>query len=139
MVILDTNHYSEAQRQGAAWQRLDSRLVESNAAPFITVITAEEAMAGWLPRLRGQLSPERLLRAYTDFQEGIERLHKWTILPWSVDASNIFDDLRRRGVRIGTLDLRIASIALNYDAPVLTRNLMDFQRVPGLRVENWLD
>jgi predicted nucleic acid-binding protein len=33
--------------------------------------------------------------------------------------------------------LRIASIALARDFAVLTRNLVDFQQVPGLRVEDW--
>ncbi len=37
------------------------------------------------------------------------------------------------------MDLRIASIALEFDATVLTRNFADFKRIPGLRVENWLD
>ena len=35
------------------------------------------------------------------------------------------------------MDLKIAAIALAYDAIVLTRNLKDFSRVPGLRVEDW--
>ena len=42
-------------------------------------------------------------------------------------------------MRIGTQDLRIASVALSIDAVVLSRNLRDFRQVPGLRVENWLD
>ena len=33
--------------------------------------------------------------------------------------------------------LRIASIALSRDLTVLTRNLVDFQLIPGLRVEDW--
>jgi len=37
------------------------------------------------------------------------------------------------------MDLRIASIALEYNAAVLTRNLVDFTKVPALKVENWLD
>jgi predicted nucleic acid-binding protein len=37
------------------------------------------------------------------------------------------------------MDLTIASIALVYDALVLSANLHDFQKVPGLRLENWLD
>lgn len=37
------------------------------------------------------------------------------------------------------MDLKIACIALEYDAVVLTRNSVDFAKVPGLRIENWLD
>jgi tRNA(fMet)-specific endonuclease VapC len=35
--------------------------------------------------------------------------------------------------------LRIAAIALVRDLTVVTANLRHFQRVPGLRVENWLE
>ncbi|ETX07465.1 MAG: hypothetical protein ETSY2_11025 [Candidatus Entotheonella gemina] len=35
------------------------------------------------------------------------------------------------------MDLRIASIALSRNMTVLSRNLVDFMRVPGLRVEDW--
>jgi tRNA(fMet)-specific endonuclease VapC len=35
------------------------------------------------------------------------------------------------------MDLRIASIALATGMTVLTRNLVDFQRVPNLNVEDW--
>ena len=36
------------------------------------------------------------------------------------------------------MDLRIASIALTHDATLLSRNLRDFTKIPGLRVEDWL-
>lgn len=42
--------------------------------------------------------------------------------------------LRSKGERIGANDLWIASIALAYDLPVLTRNIIEFSRVPGLKV-----
>jgi tRNA(fMet)-specific endonuclease VapC len=48
-----------------------------------------------------------------------------------------FDDLRKQGVRTGTMDLRIASIALSHDFTVFTRNTVDFGKVIGLRVEDW--
>lgn len=34
------------------------------------------------------------------------------------------------------MDLKIAAIALANDATVLTRNMKDFSRVPGLRIED---
>ncbi len=37
------------------------------------------------------------------------------------------------------MDLKIACIVLEYDATLLTRNTVDFAKVPGLRFENWLD
>ena len=41
-------------------------------------------------------------------------------------------------LRIGSQDLKIAAIAMTQDALLLSANLRDFQKVPGLRVENWL-
>jgi len=35
--------------------------------------------------------------------------------------------------------MKIASIALAHEALLLTRNLRDFTKAPGLRMENWLD
>jgi len=39
---------------------------------------------------------------------------------------------------MGSLDLKIASIALEHGATLLSANARDFDHVPGLRVEDWL-
>ena len=52
-------------------------------------------------------------------------------------AADCFDDLRRQRVRIGTMDLRIAAIAITRDWTLLTRNAADFAKVPGLLFEDW--
>ncbi|MBI4606286.1 MAG: type II toxin-antitoxin system VapC family toxin [Planctomycetes bacterium] len=52
-------------------------------------------------------------------------------------AQERFEELRKRKVRIATLDLRIASIALATGSTLLSRNLRDFRQVPGLIVEDW--
>jgi tRNA(fMet)-specific endonuclease VapC len=46
--------------------------------------------------------------------------------------------LRTARIRIGTQDLKIASIALADNATLLSANLVDFRQVPGLDVEDWL-
>jgi tRNA(fMet)-specific endonuclease VapC len=38
---------------------------------------------------------------------------------------------------VGTLDLKIAAMALTNGLTVLTRNRRDFGRVPGMVIEDW--
>jgi len=48
-------------------------------------------------------------------------------------------ELERLGRRLDGPDLRIASIALSRDLTLVTGNVSHFERVPGLRIENWLE
>ena len=59
------------------------------------------------------------------------------ILDFDQDAAAEFERLIRLKVRIGTMDLRIAAITIAQDAVLLSKNLTDFRKVPGLRVEDW--
>jgi tRNA(fMet)-specific endonuclease VapC len=40
-------------------------------------------------------------------------------------------------LRIGTQDLKIASVALANNLILLTRNRRDFGRIPGLMLDDW--
>lgn len=48
-----------------------------------------------------------------------------------------FTILKATVKNVGGNDLRIAATALEMNATVVTRNVRDFERVPGLTVENW--
>ena len=48
-------------------------------------------------------------------------------------------DLEARGVGIGSMDTLIAAQALRLGATIVTRNVREFGRIPGLKVENWQD
>ena len=52
-------------------------------------------------------------------------------------AANIRAELLHQKIRIGTQDMRIASIALANNATLLTRNRRDFEKVPGLLFADW--
>jgi tRNA(fMet)-specific endonuclease VapC len=45
----------------------------------------------------------------------------------------------KRLKKIGRGDLLIAAFILASQATLITRNVKDFQTVPGLKVENWAD
>lgn len=47
--------------------------------------------------------------------------------------------LEKQGQPIGALDQLIAAHALMLNIPLVTNNVREFERVEGLRVENWVD
>jgi tRNA(fMet)-specific endonuclease VapC len=49
----------------------------------------------------------------------------------------LFADLKRSGQKISSMDLLIATAAIIDSAPLLTRNLRDFNRIPGLDVKSY--
>jgi len=104
-----------------------------------TIITVDEQLRGWLAEIHRLTDPHRQIVAYGRLQRRIDFFAAWTVLPWDADAADLFVRSRQEGLRIGSMDLKIACIALAHDATVLTRNAKDFAQVPGLRIENWLD
>lgn len=65
------------------------------------------------------------------------------ILPFDVVAGRRAADLRlaleREGELIRPMDMLIAATALAHGATIVTRNVREFDRVPGLTVVNWHD
>lgn len=46
-------------------------------------------------------------------------------------------ELQKKGDLINELDIFIASIALDYDSKLITRNIKHFEKINGLKVEKW--
>lgn len=114
--------------------RIDSRPLSEMA---ITVMTVEEELAGWYTVLRRAKTPDQEVRAYEHLAEAIPPLARWQIIPMSHPALMRFETLKRMNLNVRKMDLRIAAIVLEIGATLVSRNLRDFQRIPGLVVEDW--
>jgi tRNA(fMet)-specific endonuclease VapC len=139
MFVLDTNHLRELVFDSVLGRRLTKRIVESQAEVVLPIVAADESFRGWMAVLAAARTDEQEVIAYSRLDRSIEAISKFFRLPWDLDAAARFRDLRRKGVRIGTKDLKIACISLEYGATLLKRNTVDFSNVPGLSIENWLD
>ncbi len=130
-VMLDTNAVSNLLRdpKGPVNARL-RRLGEERSC--VSIITAAELLFG--ARRVGSNRLERDLTAILSVVPPV---------PFEEAAAFAYADIRSaleaRGTPIGPNDLFIASHALSLDLTLVTANIREFSRVPGLRVENWLD
>jgi tRNA(fMet)-specific endonuclease VapC len=128
--LLDTNILSDlARNPGGVVARQISKAGEDSVCTSIVV--AAELRYGALKSASAKLS-ERIDLILSALE----------ILPLEAPADREYAALRHyltgQGTPIGPNDLLIAAHALAHNLTVVTGNVREFSRVPGLKVENWL-
>ena len=141
MIVLDSDHLSILRYHNSERSRkLIARLDQATEKPIATSIAnVEEAMRGWLSAIAKERRIERQLSAYRELAELFTFFSGYTILLLDAKAAGLFNGFRKSGVKIATMDLKTACIAMASNALLLTANRRDFEKVPGLRFENWLE
>ena len=103
-----------------------------------TSVNVAEVLAGWINRIRQARTPADEARYSGRLAESTRFLGGFVIHPVSVPALARVELLVKAKLNVGRADLKIAAVALEIGATVVTDNLRDFGRVPGLAVEDWL-
>jgi tRNA(fMet)-specific endonuclease VapC len=139
MYVVDTDHLGVLQRASdPAYGVLSGRISRHAQADFyVTIVSFHEQILGWNAYIARAKDRVGVVRGYRRLEAILMDFSRAQVLPFDDPAAEVFDALRRQRVRIGTMDLRIAAIARSRNMTVLTRNLIDFQRVPDLAVEDW--
>jgi tRNA(fMet)-specific endonuclease VapC len=137
--LLDTDHISFLQRRsGTEFTRLTIRIGQYSPADFaLSVVSLHEQVLGAHNFINRARTNSDIIRGYTLLLETLQGFASAPVLPFDTQAIAIFDELRERKVRVSTMDLRIAAIAMSHNLVLLTRNIGDFSKVPGLMTENW--
>lgn len=103
----------------------------SPTALFTTRINATELLYG----AHNSSNPERNLLIHRSLLEEL------AILEFTANSSEIYAQekawLRQQGLILADMDLLIASICLAESKILVTNNTRHFQRVRGLKLENW--
>ncbi len=142
MILIDTDHatflkYPESERGRRFIERLEA--LPQSEVLGVAIVTVEERMRGWLAAIAKEGTALRQVVGYRELAGLFEFYQQYEMVPFDEAAARQFDDLRGCHLRVGAMDLKIAATALVRGALLLSANRRDFERVPGLRVENWLD
>lgn len=140
MLVLDTDHMTFLQRRSTSNEglRLIHRLEQRQNDPSVTtIITYEEHSRGWLAYVARAKTRFQRVTAYAQLAAHARAYAKTTPLEFDDLAARKFEELKKAYPGIGTHDLKIAAITLVHNAVLLSRNLKDFTKISGLRVEDW--
>ena len=132
MYMLDTNICIYAMKRKP--EQVLRRLKESfSSGIVISSITLAELEYG----IRHSSNPEKNAQALIRF------LFPFQIDPFDTSAAMEYGKIRAylqgQGTPIGPLDMLIAGHAMVEGAVLVTNNVREFERVPGLLLENWAE
>ncbi|MGQ0541370.1 MAG: type II toxin-antitoxin system VapC family toxin [Blastocatellia bacterium] len=139
MIILDTDCLSLMNRERILEATKLQKALDSIRPEeiFTTIITYEEQMRGWLAFLARCKSLDEEIYAYNRLHIFLESYRNTQVLDFDEKAVKAYKQLKTQKIRIGTMDLSIAAVAISNKAILISGNLKDFTKVPGLAVQDW--
>lgn len=137
--LLDTDHISIWERQsGTDFAALTANLVRHDDRNIgVSVVSYQEQAKGCDAYLGRTHKPADILKGYELLFRVIDAFRTFPLVPFDSSAQKEFDLIRNKRTRIGTMDLRIAAIALANNLTLVTRNTRDFELIERLRLEDW--
>lgn len=137
--LLDTDHISFLQRRSSSeFSRLTLRMSQHPMSAFaLSIISFHEQVIGAHSFINRAENNADLARGYKLLPEILNGFAQAPVLPFDARSIVIFDEMRSQKVRVATMDLRIAAIAISNNLVLLTRNTGDFSKISNLIIEDW--
>ncbi len=131
MYLLDTNICIYLIKK--KYPKLIKKVSENDTFTIaISAVTVAELEYGIAKSLYPKKNRDTLLEFLTPFE----------IIPFSEKDCENFGVLRvhlnKKGTPIGPYDLQIAAQCISRDLCIVTNNVQEFERVPGIMIENWI-
>lgn len=137
--VLDTDHISLIQRK----QNPEFRVIQTHLAVhagdeiLLSIVSFQEQVLGGHNYLAHARTSQDLVIGYQFLQDTFNYFAAASVLPMTLAATTIVDQLLANRIRLKAMDLRIAAITLSVGGVLVTRNARDFSRVTGLAIEDW--
>jgi tRNA(fMet)-specific endonuclease VapC len=128
--LVDTDIVSAHLRSGG---ELTSRFLQYTGGLNLSVISLGELFTWTLRKNTPTRHHEALLNLLEEFH----------VLDVTADVVQVFGavraDLRDQGIAVFEMDMLIAATALLHDLTLVTHNARHFEKIPGLRLVDWLE
>lgn len=113
--LLDTDHISILQRQsGPEYARLTTQIARVSPSELaFSIISFHEQALGCHTYINRARSSREVVRGYGMFARVLQDFVTAPVIHFDDDAAAMFDQLLAQRVRVATMDLRIAAIALS--------------------------
>ncbi|MFW6101147.1 MAG: type II toxin-antitoxin system VapC family toxin [Bacteroidota bacterium] len=125
--FLDWTHYFKGERKVV---RNFEKYLDNFEIIEISIITYYEILSG--------LQTKNAFRQLEIFEEFAKDN---IVIPLTENSCKIsaelYSNLKQKGEIIDDIDLLIAGIAVENEMTIVTNNEKHFQRIPGLKIENW--
>jgi predicted nucleic acid-binding protein len=133
-VLIDASIFIEAERGRLNLEPHVTRRQDEES--FLSVITASELLHGVHRATQARQRAKR-----SAFVEGI--LERFPLLPVDLATARahaqMWAELATVGTLIGPHDLWLAATCIAHGLTMVTANIREFRRVPGLQIESWGD
>ncbi|HEY2414762.1 MAG TPA: type II toxin-antitoxin system VapC family toxin [Pirellulaceae bacterium] len=139
MFVFDTDHLGILQRENEPEvSHIRGRMAQFTPRHFfVSIVSFHEQVIGWCAHLSRSKNQRDVIFGYEMFRDVLRNFSKLQVLDYGDRSSQIYLSLKKQKSNMGTMDLRIAAVTLANDMTLLTRNTVDFERVKGLRFEDW--
>ncbi len=130
MYFLDTN--TCIYFLNGKYENIRDRLLSLSPAEIrIPVIVKAELLLG----------AHKSVKRRENLEKAAQFLEPFDIVPFTDSMTLLYAEIRseieRKGMGIGPNDVLIASIVQFHEGTLVTNNVREFERVPGLKIENW--
>jgi predicted nucleic acid-binding protein len=131
MPIIDTDLMINYLRKKPEAVQLILRLIKENETLKTTIFNVGELYKGAYL----SLDVAKSIRGITDL------LRHFEIISYTLEDAIIYGkisaELKKSGKRIGDIDELIASLAINHNETLITRNIKHYNQIPNISLQNW--
>ncbi|MGL6074209.1 MAG: PIN domain-containing protein [Fimbriiglobus sp.] len=110
---------------------------DSGHVVAIASVNVEEVIGGWISFLQQARTVQQKVYGAERLNDSIQLLARFMLISETSTAIARFESLRKLKLNVGRNDLRLAALALELGAVVVSDNVRDFGRVPGLQWADW--